>query len=120
VKRFVPEVKKLLAKRLSFGDNVSTQDNISTATITDRKRHIVMLRLTVMTISVKLIIPPAPIPCKLLPTSIIVKFFANPATIAPKVKKVRATKMSGLRPNICEKLAKLGWKTVEVLRQRVL
>jgi len=75
--------------------------------------------MSVIIISVKLIIPPAPIPCKLLPTNIIAKFLAKPATIAPTAKKVIATKITGLRPKICEKLANEGWKTVDVRRNEV-
>jgi len=50
-------------------------------------------------------IPPAPTPCRLRPTSMSVKLFDNAAMIAPTVKKVKATKTKGLRPKIWEKEA---------------
>jgi hypothetical protein len=38
---------------------------------------------------------------------------------APAVKKTSARIRSGLRPKACERLAKLGWKTVERRRKEV-
>jgi hypothetical protein len=48
-----------------------------------------------------------------------VKFLASPATNAPIANKVSAPNTNGLRPKICEKDAKLGWKTVDVRRKEV-
>ncbi len=74
---------------------------------------------SVTTISVSAISPPPPIPCSERPTSRGPKFFETPATIAPTRKKTRATMMTCLRPKMCEKLAKLGWKMVEHSRKEV-
>jgi hypothetical protein len=48
-----------------------------------------------------------------------VKFLASPATNAPIANNVSAPNTNGLRPKICEKDAKLGWKTVDVRRKEV-
>lgn len=44
---------------------------------------------------------------------------ATAATMAPMVKKTRATMTKGLRPKMCENDAKFGWKTVEVSKKDV-
>ena len=74
---------------------------------------------SVTTISVKAISPPPPIPWSERPTNKGPKLFETDATMAPTKKKTRATMITGLRPKICEKEAKLGWKMVEVRRKDV-
>lgn len=72
-----------------------------------------------MRISVREIMPPPPTPWMLRPTKREVKFWASAPTIAPTVKKRRATRRRGLRPSIYESEAKVGWKAVEDRRNDV-
>jgi hypothetical protein len=58
-----------------------------------------------MITSVNEIIPPAPTPCKLRPTSMMVKLLDTDAMIAPTANKVKATKTKGFRPKMWEKEA---------------
>jgi hypothetical protein len=58
--------------------------------------------MSVIITSVNEIMPPAPIPCRLRPTSMTVKLFETAAMIAPTVKKVKATNTKGFRPKIWE------------------
>ena len=74
---------------------------------------------SVTTIPVRTIKAPPPMPCKERPTSNVAKLFATPATIAPIMKKTRATIMTGFRPKMWEKEAKFGWKIVEHRRKDV-
>lgn len=70
-------------------------------------------------ISVKLMIPPAPIPCQLLPTRSTTKLFAAAEIIEPARKEIMAVINSGLRPNIWENEPKLGIMTVDESKKLV-
>ena len=74
---------------------------------------------SVTRISVRTRIPPPPMPCRDRPSKRTVKLFARAAVIAPAVKSKRAASITGLRPEMWEKEAKLGWNTVEVSRKDV-
>jgi hypothetical protein len=69
---------------------------------------------SVMTISLKAMIPPPPTPCTDRPTSMYVKLSAMAHTIAPTQKNRIAIRTIGRRPKTLEKEAKLGWNTVLV------
>jgi hypothetical protein len=72
-----------------------------------------------MRASDRAIIPPTPVPCIHLPTSITVKFFEIPQRIAPSVKRKSATRRSALRPKRSDRERKFGWQTVEARRNDV-
>ncbi len=75
--------------------------------------------MSVMMISVIAMMPPPPVPWMERPTSIIVKFFDTAQTMEPTVKKVRAKRRRGRRPQRWEKATQLGCQTVEVRRNEV-
>lgn len=74
---------------------------------------------SVMIISASARIPPPPTPWILRPTKISPNPFATAAMMEPIVKSTTASKSSGFRPKMLEKLANVGWKTVEVRRKEV-
>src|ERR1700712_3736066 len=63
--------------------------------------------------------PPPPTPWIDRPTRSSVKLLAAEAVIAPTVKSPRANKRTGVLPNIWDKEAHVGWKTVDVRRNDV-
>lgn len=65
------------------------------------------------TTSERTAIPPPPTPCRHRPTRICVKSFAIPATKDPMRKKSRLIRIIGRRPKISDRVAVVGWKTVE-------
>lgn len=71
--------------------------------------------ISAMSMAVRVIIPPPPIPCRDRPISMWVKFWATPATIAPIVNHAIATSTKGFRPNKSDSEEKTGWKTKCVL-----
>ena len=68
---------------------------------------------SVMRTSVRHMMPPPPRPWMVRPINRVVKFRASAPTIAPTVKKTRATRRRDLRPRMYDSDAKAGWKTVE-------
>jgi hypothetical protein len=65
-----------------------------------------------MTTYVKIIKPPAPMPCTQRPETRVAAFWAKAQTKDPAVKKVSASRMAGLWPKDVM-FAKMGWKTAE-------
>lgn len=63
--------------------------------------------------------PPQPRPWIARPLSISINEVEAPHITAPEVKNIKARMRSGLRPKACERLTKLGWKTVEARRKDV-
>ena len=67
---------------------------------------------SVINTSDRLMMPPPPMPWMVRPASRTTELLATAATIAPAVNKMVADKRMGLRPKLCEREAKVGWKTV--------
>jgi len=74
---------------------------------------------SVISASVKVKIPPAPLPWTTRPASITVIFFDTPHMIAPIVNSVSAMRRIGRRPKTCEKATKVGCQTVVARRKDV-
>jgi hypothetical protein len=75
--------------------------------------------MSVITISVRHIIPPPPIPWIDRLIRMTVKLLAVAAATAPIRKSVSEKKIKGLRPKMCEKDPRTGWKIVDVRRNEV-
>ena len=75
--------------------------------------------MSVMMTYVSALSPPPPTPCTVRPTRRVVIFWAMAEMTAPAVNNVRATRSTDLRPNMWEREAHVGWKTVLVRRKEV-